>query len=87
MIKISKQLALELILKGKDLGSGLCKLDNNQANMYHREYDKDKYTIIESENEYYVLESDDEISINAEAKEVFDGLSNVLQDIIDILQS
>lgn len=87
MIKISKQLALELILKGKDLGSGLCKLDNKQANMYIREYDKDNYTIVESDNKYYVLESDDEISINTEAKETFEGLSDVLQDIIDILKS
>ena len=54
MIKISKNLALEMIINGKNLGSTLGKLNNGTpVNIYKREYQKDIYEIAENEDEIF----------------------------------
>ena len=91
MIKISKNLALEMIINGKDLGSTFGKLNNKtQVNIYKREYQKDIYEIVENEetNEFFVIENNDMITIdeNSEMNKALDGLKDTLTDIVTLLK-
>ena len=91
MIKISKNLALEMIINGKDLGSTLSKLNNRTpVNIYKREYQKDIYEIVEIEesNEFFVIENNDIVTINenSEMNRTLDGLKNTLTDIVAVLK-
>ena len=91
MIKISKNLALEMIIKGKDLGSTLGKLNNRTpVNIYKREYQNDIYEIVEDEktNEFFVIENNDMITIdeNSEMNKALDGLKDTLTDIVTLLK-
>ena len=83
MIKISKNLALEMIINGKDLGSTLGKLNNRTpVNIYKREYQKDIYEIVENEetNEFFVIENNDIVTTNENS-----GMNKTLGDLKDIL--
>ena len=83
MIKISKNLALEMIINGKNLGSTLGKLNNGTpVNIYKREYQKDIYEIVEIE------ENNDIVTINenSEMNRTLDGLKNTLTDIVAVLK-
>lgn len=91
MIKISKNLALEMIIKGKNLGSTLGKLNNGTTvNIYKREYQKDIYEIVEDEktNEFFVIENNDIVTINedSEMNRTLDGLKDTLTDIVTLLK-
>ena len=91
MIKISKNLALEMIIKGKDLGSTLGKLNNRTpVNIYKREYQKDIYEIVKNEetNEFFVIENNDIVTINenSEMNRTLDGLKDTLTDIVTLLK-
>ena len=91
MIKISKNLALEMIIKGKNLGSTLGKLNNRTpVNIYKREYQKDIYQIVENEetDEFFVIENNDMITIdeNSEINKTLDGLKDTLTDIVTLLK-
>ena len=91
MIKISKNLALEMIINGKNLGSTLGKLNNGTpVNIYKREYQKDIYEIAENEetDEFFVIENNDIVTINenSEMNRTLDGLKNTLTDIVTLLK-
>ena len=91
MIKISKNLALEMIINGKDLGSTFDKLNNETlVNIYKREYQKDIYEIVEDEktNEFFVIENNDIVTINEndEMNRTLGGLKNTLTDIVTLLK-
>ena len=91
MIKISKNLALEMIINGKNLGSTLGKLNNGTpVNIYKREYQKDIYEIVENEetNEFFVIENNDMITIdeNSQINKALDGLKDTLTDIVTLLK-
>ena len=91
MIKISKNLALEMIINGKNLGSTLDKLNNRTpVNIYKREYQKDIYEIVKNEetNEFFVIENNDMITIdeNSEMNKALDGLKDTLTDIVTLLK-
>ena len=91
MIKISKDLALGMIINGKNLGSTLGKLNNGTpVNIYKREYQKDIYEIVENEetNEFFVIENNDMITIdeNSEMNKALDGLKDTLTDIVTLLK-
>lgn len=91
MIKISKNLALEMIINGKDLGSIFGKLNNETpVNIYKREYQKDIYEIVEDEktNEFFVIENNDIVTINEndEMNRTLGGLKNTLTDIVTLLK-
>ena len=91
MIKISKNLALEMIINGKNLGSTLGKLNNGTpVNIYKREYQKDIYEIAENEetDEFFVIENSDIITIdeNSEMNKALDGLKDTLTDIVTLLK-
>ena len=91
MIKISKNLALEIIINGKNLGSTLGKLNNGTpVNIYKREYQKDIYQIVENEetDEFFVIENNDMITIdeNSEMNKALDGLKDTLTDIVTLLK-
>ena len=91
MIKISKNLALEMIINCKDLGSTLGKLnDRTPVNIYKREYQKDIYEIVENEetDEFFVIENSDMITIdeNSEMNKALDGLKDTLTDIVTLLK-
>ena len=91
MIKISKNLALEMIINGKDLGSTLGKLNNRTpVNIYKREYQKDIYEIVENEetNEFFVIENNDIVTTNenSEMYKTLDGLKDTLTDIVTLLK-
>ena len=91
MIKISKNLALEMIINGKNLGSTLGKLNNRTpVNIYKREYQKDIYEIVKNEetNEFFVIENNDIVTTNenSEMNKTLDGLKDTLTDIVTLLK-
>ena len=91
MIRISKNLALEMIINGKNLGSTFDKLNNETpVNIYKREYQKDIYQIVENEetDEFFVIENNDMITIdeNSEMNKALDGLKDTLTDIVTLLK-
>ena len=91
MIKISKNLALEMIINGKNLRSTLSKLNNGTpVNIYKREYQKDIYEIVENEetDEFFVIENNDMIIIdeNSQMNKALDGLKDTLTDIVTLLK-
>ena len=91
MIKISKNLALEMIINGKNLGSTLGKLNNRTpVNIYKREYQKDIYEIVKNEetNEFFVIENNDMITIdeNSQMNKALDGLKDTLTDIVTLVE-
>ena len=91
MIKMSKNLALEMIINGKNLGSTFDKLNNETpVNIYKREYQKDIYQIVENEetDEFFVIENNDMITIdeNSEMNKALDGLKDTLTDIVTLLK-
>ena len=91
MIKISKNLALEMIINGKNLGSTLGKLNNGTpVNIYKRAYQKDIYEIVENQetNEIFVIENNDIVTTNenSEMNKTLDGLKDTLTDIVTLLK-
>lgn len=97
MIKVSKKLAIELIMNGENRGAGFGKItlkDGNKVpvNFYDRYYEDTLFHLIEIEetDEFYALELSDKIETNSEEAQEFnktmDGLKGALSDVVDILK-
>ena len=91
MIKVKKELALHIITMGKDNGSTIGYVNNDNTTLYNayvRVLDNFKFIIVENEitDEFYALQDTDTFKVQPELDEALDEGVNVLSEVIEILK-